>query len=48
MYMQTDYTPTGNLDIDLDRLTGTDDGFLDEVHGVRDAYGRCGNSIIDG
>lgn len=36
---ETDYTPTGNLDIDLDRLTGTDDGFLDEVHGVRDAYG---------
>ena len=36
---ETDYTPAGNLDIDLDRLTGTDDGFLDEVHGVRDAYG---------
>ncbi|WP_341503160.1 fibronectin type III domain-containing protein [Gallaecimonas sp. GXIMD4217] len=24
---------------DLDRLTGTSDGYLDEVHGMRDAYG---------
>ena len=36
---ETDYEPTGNLDLDLERLTQKDDGFLDDIHNLRDQYG---------
>ena len=36
---ETSYVPTGNLDLDLERLTEKSDGFLDEVHFLRDQYG---------
>ena len=36
---ETSYVPSGNLDIDLDRLTEKNDGFLDEIHNLRDQYG---------
>ena len=36
---ETGYSPTSNLDVDLERLTNKNDGFLDEVHSLRDQYG---------
>lgn len=33
---EINYTETGNMNTDLDRLTNTDDGFMDNVHGLRD------------
>ena len=36
---ETDYVPTGSLDVDLERLTGKNDGYLDDVHTLRDQYG---------
>ena len=36
---ETDYMPTSNLDVDLERLTKKDDGFLDDIHHLRDQYG---------
>ncbi|HRX86399.1 MAG TPA: right-handed parallel beta-helix repeat-containing protein [Phycisphaerae bacterium] len=33
------YAETGQADMDGPRLVATDDGFLDEVHELRDAYG---------
>ena len=36
---EVNYTPTGLLGTDLDRLKGKSDGFMDNVHGVRDTYG---------
>ena len=36
---ETSYVPSGNLDVDLDRLTEKNDGFLDEIHILRDQYG---------
>jgi hypothetical protein len=33
------YTETGSMNVDLDRLTGTGDGFVDQVHALRDTYG---------
>lgn len=36
---ETSYTPTGNLGIDLDRLTEKNDGFLDDVHSLREQFG---------
>ena len=36
---ETSYVPTGNLDLDLERLTEKSDGFLDEIHTIRDSYG---------
>lgn len=33
------YQETGSLDMDLDRITGTDDGYMDEVHPARDQVG---------
>jgi hypothetical protein len=36
---ESTYSPTSNLDIDLDRLTNKNDGHLDEVHTLRDQYG---------
>ena len=36
---ESSYSPTSNLDIDLERLTNKNDGHLDEVHTLRDQYG---------
>ena len=33
------YAETGDSGLDLSRIRGTTDGFLDDVHAVRDAYG---------
>ena len=33
------YTPTGTLNIDLDRLKDGSDGYMDNVHTLRDQYG---------
>ena len=33
------YTESGSLSTDLSRLRGTTDGFIDEVHDLRDTYG---------
>ena len=37
--LQTSYNPTGNLDLDLDRLTKLNDGYLDDIHAKRDEFG---------
>ncbi len=36
---ETDYEPTSNLDLDLERLTKKGDGYLDDIHNLRDQYG---------
>ena len=36
---QVRYFPTSDMSLDLDFLTGPDDGFMDEVHTLRDDYG---------
>ena len=37
---QVDYTQhADNMELDLDRLTGSSDGYMDEIHGLRDRYG---------
>ena len=36
---ESSYSPTSNLDVDLERLTNKNDGHLDEVHTLRDQYG---------
>ncbi|MFL2928847.1 MAG: M12 family metallo-peptidase [Opitutales bacterium] len=36
---EVNYSPTGLLGTDLDRLKGKTDGYMDHVHGVRDNYG---------
>ncbi len=33
------YTDAGDMSVDLARLRSTNDGFMDEVHAARDAYG---------
>jgi len=40
------YTETGVSDTDLDRLRGTADGFMDNVHTLRDAHGADLVSLI--
>jgi len=36
---EVNYVETDDLAIDLDRLEGTSDGFMDEIHALRDDYG---------
>ena len=36
---QVDYTESGNISTDLSRLKSNSDGYLDEVHALRDQYG---------
>ena len=36
---EVSYTPTGTLSIDLDRLKTKSDGYMDDVHTLRDQYG---------
>lgn len=35
---EVSYNTSGNLRVDLDRLTATNDGTLDEIHALRDRY----------
>ena len=37
--VQTSYSPSGVLETDLERIKETADGYMDEVHGIRDQYG---------
>ena len=37
-YAQVNYNESGNFNTDLDRLTNTADGYMDEVHAWRNAY----------
>lgn len=37
--MEVNYTESASFSTDLDRLRGTSDGFMDEVHGVRNNFG---------
>ena len=56
--VETNYENTGNLIIDLDRLVIPSDGYLDEVHALRDSYaadlvhlassGTCGSGGVEG
>jgi len=36
---EVDYTTSGNFNTDLNRLTAVDDGYMDDVHPLRDQYG---------
>jgi hypothetical protein len=38
-FMYVNYTETGSIDTDTARLAGTNDGFMDSVHSVRDSSG---------
>ncbi len=42
------YTESGNFSTDLSRLSGTSDGFMDNVHALRDQYGADMVSLIIG
>lgn len=35
---EVSYTETGDIDTDLTRLQGTNDGYLDNIHAIRDSY----------
>jgi hypothetical protein len=35
---QVSYHETGSLETDLNRLTGTKDGYMDNIHGLRNQY----------
>jgi len=37
--VKVDYTESGSFDTDLARLVGKNDGFMDEIHGIRDLAG---------
>ena len=43
---EVSYTPTGTLDIELDRLENASDGYMDNVHTLRDTYGADLVSLI--
>ena len=36
---EVSYSPTGLLDTDLNRLEVSEDGFMDDLHALRDIYG---------
>ena len=43
---EVSYAETGTIQSDLDRLTHTADGYMDDVHGLRDTYGADLVSLI--
>ena len=45
---KVNYTESGNFSTDLSRLAGTTDGFMDNVHALRDQYGADLVSLIIG
>ncbi|MBE9048796.1 hypothetical protein IQ255_31240 [Pleurocapsales cyanobacterium LEGE 10410] len=38
-YQQVSYSESGDISTDLSRLVGTNDGYMDDVHWLRDVYG---------
>jgi hypothetical protein len=51
--VEVNYVESSSDGTDLDRITGTSDGYMDEIHGLRNAYGadmvcllKVGNSGI--
>ena len=38
-YAPANYAHSGNFNTDLNRLTGTSEGYMDDVHALRNAYG---------
>ncbi|MCB0359509.1 MAG: hypothetical protein KDD44_07725, partial [Bdellovibrionales bacterium] len=36
--VETSYAETGDFDVDLPRLAGVSDGYMDEIHGLRNSY----------
>jgi hypothetical protein len=42
----TNYTPSGDMQTDLARLKATNDGYMDELHALRDSYGADLVSLI--
>jgi hypothetical protein len=43
----TTYTESGNMSTDLGRLRSTSDGYMDELHALRDSYGADLVSLIE-
>lgn len=43
---EVSYPESGDLETDLGRLRGTSDGFLDNIHAIRDSYGADMVSLI--
>ena len=43
---QVTYAETGNISLDVARLAGTADGFMDNVHALRNTYGADMVSLI--
>lgn len=43
---EVNYSETGNMNLDLTRFRGTNDGFMDEIHGWKTAYGADLNVLI--
>ena len=43
---EIEYVETGDAFIDIERLTDTNDGFMDDVHALRDAYGADMVSLL--
>lgn len=44
---EVDYTESGNMSTDLSRLRSTSDGYMDNVHALRDAYKADMVSLIE-
>ena len=45
---KVNYTESGNFSTDLTRLSGTSDGYMDNVHALRDQYGADIVSLVIG
>lgn len=43
----TNYIESGSMTTDLSRLSATNDGFMDEIHSLRDSYGADVVSLIE-
>lgn len=44
----TNYTSSGDMETDIVRLRATNDGYMDELHALRDSYGADVVSLITG
>lgn len=45
--VQTNYVESGNMASDLDRLRATNDGYMDELHSLRNSYGADLVSLLE-
>ena len=43
---EVSYSETGNMGLDLDRVEGKNDGYMDEVHGLRTQYGADAVALL--